>query len=149
MDSLALSLAQLSVHPKNKLQFFYLPGEIRNQIYYYIAASLPKEIDIDRARADRARAISETISTLEQSKLNQIPLTRCFPGITFANKQVCGEIVPILVANTRFILQSDANADEFNRFLDYLNTRKCVQSLAFPQISRPSQNLCFTQPTLF
>jgi len=149
MDPLTRSLAQLSVHPKKKLRFFDLPGEIRNQIYYYIAASLPKEIDIDRARADRVSAISKTISTVEQPKLNHILLTKCFPGITFANKQVCAEIVPILVANTRFILQSDANADEFNQFLDYSNTRKCVQSLAFPRISRPSQNLRFTQPALF
>ena len=149
MDPLALSLAQLLAHPKNKLRFFDLPGEIRNQIYYHIAASLPKEIDIDRSRAGRVRAISKTINTLEQPKFNHIPLTNCFPGITFANKQVCAEIVPVLVANTRFILQSDADADEFNQFLDYSNTRKCVQSLAFPQISRPSQNLRFTQPFLF
>ncbi|KAA8626500.1 hypothetical protein PtrSN002B_009279 [Pyrenophora tritici-repentis] len=148
MESLAFSLTQLSVRPKHKHLFLNLPGEIRNAIYAYIAVSFSQEIDVDKARTHSIRAIGNTLNT-EQPCLHCIPIANCFPGITFANKQVYAELVPILVANTRFILQSDADADILNWFLEYSKTRKCVKSLAFPQITRPVQNSSFVQPSLF
>ncbi|KAL7770808.1 hypothetical protein CFE70_000747 [Pyrenophora teres f. teres 0-1] len=143
MESLALFLAQLPVRSEDKHQFLTLPGEIRNQIYAYIAVSFPQEIDVNRARA-----IGNALN-IEQTDLHHIPLVNCFPGITFTNKQVYAELVHILVANTRFVLRSDADAHVLNRFLEYSKTRKCVQSLAFPQITRPVQISSFVQPSLF
>lgn len=148
MDPLT-QLSELSIDPKDKPRFLDLPGEIRNQIYSLLVPSFPREIHVSAARTSRARAVGETLSVLPQPSLKPIPLAGCFPGIAFANKQVYGEIVPIMVARTRFVVQSNADAHELDRFLDYSNTRGCVQSLAFPQISRPDQGSTYTQSHVF